>query len=81
MEGSCLTDLGLMNIVSFLRLTYKALDRNTLYASLNVGYPLRPESHRLSSCEEGSYEKIFLAVFAFLVNVSLHFTHFSSYCS
>ena len=52
-------------------LTYKALDRNTLYASLNAGYPLRPGSHRLSSCEKGSYEKIFLAGFAFLVNVSL----------
>ena len=44
-----------------------------MYASLNAGYPLRPGSHQLNSCEKGSFEKIFLAGFALLVDVSLHF--------
>ena len=55
-----------LNIIGSLRLSDKALDRNVLYAFLNVGHSLRQGSHQLNSCEKDSVERFswigFLAV-------------------
>ena len=67
LEGSCSTDVSGLNIIWSLRLTEKALDRNTLCAFFIAGQPLRPGSHQLSSCEKNSVERFSWIGFVTLV--------------
>ena len=51
------TDVSGLNIIWSLRLTDKALDRNTLCAFLIAGQHLRQESHQWNPCKKNIVER------------------------